>query len=399
MENNLSNRINALEESATIAMAQKARELKAQGIDVISLSLGEPDFKTPVHIQKAAKDAIDSGNFFAYPPVPGYPELRKGIADKLKKENNIDCTPENIVVSNGAKHSIANIFMAMINPGDEVIVYAPYWVSYVELIKLAEGVPVIIEGTLEQDFKAPVEALKNAISPKTKAIIYSSPSNPTGSVFTKQELQEIADVVLQHENLFVISDEIYEYITFEGEHVSIASLPGMFDRTIVVNGFSKGHAMTGWRVGYICAPLWISKACNKMQGQFTSGVNSIAQRAAIEAINGDQEPTRKMAATYKARRQLVLDGLNQIPGIKSNKPGGAFYVFPDISYFFGKSDGDSTINTAEDFAMFLLNKAHVSVVTGDAFGAPNCIRISYAASDEHLKEALVRINKALATLK
>lgn len=399
MENNLSNRINALEESATIAMAQKARELKAQGIDVISLSLGEPDFKTPAHIQKAAKDAIDSGNFFAYPPVPGYPELRKGIADKLKKENNLDYAPENIVVSNGAKHSIANVFMALINPGDEVVVYAPYWVSYVELIKLAEGVPVIIEGTLEQDFKAPAEALKKAITPKTKAIIYSSPSNPTGSVFTKQELQAIADVVLQHENIFVISDEIYEYITFEGEHVSIASLPGMLDRTIVVNGFSKGHAMTGWRVGYIAAPLWISKACNKMQGQFTSGVSSIAQRAAIEAITGDQEPTRKMAETYKKRRKLVLDGLSDIPGIKSNKPGGAFYVFPDISDFFGKSDGELTINTADDFAMFLLNKAHVSVVTGAAFGAPNCVRISYAASDENLKEALQRIKKALANLK
>ncbi len=399
MNNNLSNRINALEESATIAMAQKARELKAQGIDVISLSLGEPDFKTPAHIQKAAKDAIDSGNFFAYPPVPGYPELRKGIADKLKKENNIDCKPENIVVSNGAKHSIANIFMALINPGDEVIVYAPYWVSYVELIKLAEGTPVIIEGTLDQDFKAPIEALKKAITPKTKAIIYSSPSNPTGSVFTKAELQEIADVVLQHENIYVIADEIYEYINFEGEHVSIAALPGMFDRTIVVNGFSKGHAMTGWRVGYICAPLWISKACDKMQGQFTSGVCSIAQRAAIEAITGDQEPTRKMVETYKRRRQLVLDGLSQIPGIKSNKPGGAFYVFPDISHFFGKSDGESTINTAEDFAMYLLNKAHVSVVTGDAFGAPNCIRLSYAASDENLKEALLRIKNALANLK
>lgn len=399
MNNNLSNRINALEESATIAMAQKARELKAQGIDVISLSLGEPDFKTPTHIQKAAKDAIDSGNFFAYPPVPGYPELRKGIADKLKKENNIDCKPENIIVSNGAKHSIANIFMALINPGDEVIVYAPYWVSYVELIKLAEGTPIIIEGTIDQDFKAPIEALKKAITPKTKAIIYSSPSNPTGSVFTKAELQEIADVVLQHENIYVIADEIYEYINFEGEHVSIAALPGMFDRTIVVNGFSKGHAMTGWRVGYICSPLWIAKACDKMQGQFTSGVCSIAQRAAIEAISGDQEPTRKMVETYKRRRQLVLDGLNQIPGIKSNKPGGAFYVFPDISHFFGKSDGESTIQTAEDFAMYLLNKAHVSVVTGDAFGAPNCIRLSYAASDENLKEALVRIKNALANLK
>ena len=399
MENVLSNRINALEESATIAMAQKARELKSQGIDVISLSLGEPDFKTPEHIQKAAKDAIDSGKYFSYPPVPGYPELREGIADKLKKENKIDCKAENIIVSNGAKHSLANIFMAMINPGDEVIVYAPYWVSYVELIKLAEGVPVIIDGTIEQDFKAPVELLKRAITPKTKAIIYSSPSNPTGSVFTRGELQEIADVVLQYENIFVISDEIYEYINFVGEHVSIASLPGMLDRTIVVNGFSKGYAMTGWRVGYICAPLWLAKACNKMQGQFTSGICTITQRAAIEAINGDQGPTREMAEAYKKRRQLVLDGLMQIPGVKTNSPGGAFYVFPDISYFFGKSADGNTIHNAEDLAMYLLNFAHVSVVTGDAFGAPNCIRISYAASDENLVEALKRLKETLAKLK
>jgi len=399
MENNLSNRINALEESATIAMAQKARELKSQGIDVISLSLGEPDFKTPEHIQKAAKEAIDSGKFFAYPPVPGYPELRKGIADKLKKENNIDCTQDNIIVSNGAKHSIANVFMALINPGDEVIVYTPYWVSYVELIKLAEGVPVVIKGTLEQDFKAPVEELRKAITPKTKAIIYSSPSNPTGSVFTKNELQEIADEVLKHENIYVISDEIYEYINFFGEHVSIASIPGMFERTIVVNGFSKGYAMTGWRVGYICAPLWIAKACNKMQGQFTSGVCSIAQRAAIEAISGDQEPTKRMAEIYKKRRQLVLEGLDQIPGVKANQPGGAFYVFPDVSYFFGKSDGETTVENASDLALYILNKAHVSVVTGDAFGAPNCIRISYAASDENLREALSRLKNTLAKLK
>ncbi len=399
MENVLSNRINALEESATIAMAQKARELKSQGIDVISLSLGEPDFKTPEHIQKAAKDAIDSGKYFSYPPVPGFPELREGIADKLKKENKIDCKPENIVVSNGAKHSLANIFMAMINPGDEVIVYAPYWVSYVELIKLAEGVPVIIEGTIEQDFKAPVEELKKAITPKTKAIIYSSPSNPTGSVFSKEELQEIADVVLQHEDIYVISDEIYEYINFVGEHVSIAAIPGMLDRTIVVNGFSKGYAMTGWRVGYICAPLWLAKACNKMQGQFTSGICSITQRAAIEAINGDKEPTKVMAETYKRRRQFVLEGLQEIPGIKTNSPGGAFYVFPDISEFFGKSDGENTINNASELALYILNNAHVSVVTGEAFGAPDCIRISYAASDENLVEALKRLKNTLAKLK
>jgi len=399
MENNLSSRIKALEESATIAMAQKARELKAQGNDVISLSLGEPDFKTPEHIQQAAKEAIDAGTYFTYPPVPGFPDLRQGIADKLKQENNIDCTPDNIVVSNGAKHSIANVFMSLINPGDEVVVFAPYWVTYVEQVKLAEGKPVVIEAGLELNFKATAQQLKAAITDKTKAIIFSSPCNPTGAVFNKEELKAIADVVLEHEHLYVISDEIYEYINFVGAHVSIASFPGMFERTIVVNGFSKGYAMTGWRVGYICAPTWLAKACNKMQGQFTSGICAIVQRAALAAITGDHAPTRKMAETYRQRRGLVLDLLKEIPGVKSNEPEGAFYVFPDISAFFGKSDGETTIRSAGDLAMYILKNAHVSTVTGEAFGAPDCIRISYAASDDQLKEALKRMKDVLAKLK
>ena len=396
---NLSNRVNALAESATIAMAQKAREFKSRGINVISLSLGEPDFKTPKHIQEAAKQAIDEGLYFSYPPVPGYPELRKGIAEKLQKENGIPCTENNILVSGGAKHSISNVFLATLNPGDEVIIYAPYWVSYVDMVKLAEGVPVIIEGGIEQDFKASAAQLEAAITDKTKSIIFSSPCNPSGAVFSKEELQAIADVVLKHENIMVIADEIYEYINFSGEHASIGSLPGMEERTITVNGFSKGYAMTGWRVGYICAPEWLVKGINKMQGQTTSGICSIAQRAAIAAISGDQQPTMDMASAYKRRRKLVLDLLGEIPGIKSNEPGGAFYVFPDISSYFGKSDGETTINTSGDLALYLLAKAHVSVVGGGAFGSPKCIRISYAASDENLQVALVHIKEALAKLK
>ncbi len=396
---NLSNRINALAESATIAMAQKAREFKSRGINIISLSLGEPDFKTPKHVQEAAKQAIDEGLYFSYPPVPGYPELRKGIAEKLQNENGLTCTENNIIVSGGAKHSISNIFLTIINPGDEVIIYTPYWVSYVDMVKLAEGVPVFIKGDIEQDFKATAEQLEAAITDKTKAIIYSSPCNPSGAVFSKEELQGIANVVLNHENIMVIADEIYEYINFSGEHVSIGSFPGMSERTITVNGFSKGHDMTGWRVGYICAPKWLTKAVNKLQGQTTSGICSIAQRAAIAAVKGDMEPTREMAAAYKRRRQLVLGLLKEIPGIKSNEPEGAFYVFPDISAYFGKSDGQSTINDAGDLALYILSKAHVSVVGGGAFGSPNCIRISYAASDENLISALSQIKEALALLK
>lgn len=395
----LSNRINSIAESATIAMAQKARELKASGKNVISLSLGEPDFKTPQHIQDAAKQAIDEGKYFSYPPVPGYPDLREAIADKLNKENKVPAKPENIVVSNGAKHSIANLFFCLLNPGDEVVIFSPYWVSYADIVKLAEGVPVIIEGTLENNFKATADQLAKAITPKTKAVIYSSPCNPTGAVFSREEMQAMAEVLNQHKNVFVIADEIYEYINFSGEHVSMASLDGMADNTITVNGFSKGSAMTGWRVGYICAPVWLAKAVSKMQGQFTSGINGIAQRAALAALTGDPEPTKKMAATYLTRRDMVLGLLNDIPGIKTYVPNGAFYIFPDISEFFGKSDGETTINDSNDFSMYILNKAHVSTVSGSAFGAPNCVRISYAASDEDLKEALKRIKNVLAELK
>ena len=398
MNSALADRINAMAESATIAMANKARELKSQGIDVISLSLGEPDFKTPRHICEAAKQAIDEGLYFAYPPVPGYPELRKAIAGKLKVENGIECAPENIVVSNGAKHSIMNVMLCLLNPGDEVVVFAPYWVSYVEMIRLAEAEPVIISGGIDQEFKVAADQLVSAITPKTKAVIYSSPCNPTGAVFSRSEMEAFARVLTGHPGIFVIADEIYEYINFTGEHVSMATLPGMADRTITVNGFSKGHAMTGWRVGYVAAPKWLASACNKMQGQFTSGVCGIAQRAALAALNGDPEPTRQMAATYRRRRELVLEMLRQIPGIVPNNPEGAFYVFPDVSAYFGKSYGAHVIRDAEDLSMYLLNEAHVSVVGGEAFGAPECLRISYAASDEQLAESLKRIRESLARL-
>ncbi len=400
MQNLLSDRINALEESATIAMAQNARELKAKGVDVISLSLGEPDFKTPKHIQDATKTAIDEGKYFSYPPVPGYPELRKGIAEKIKKDNGIDCTENNIVVSNGGKHSIANVMMCLLNPGDEVIVFAPYWVSYIEIIKLAEGVPVIVGADIDHDFKVSAEQVKAAITDKTKAVIFSSPCNPTGAVFSKKEFEAIADVLRPHKNIMVVADEIYEYINFTSEgHISFATIDGMAERTVTVNGFSKGYAMTGWRLGYICAPEWMAKACNKMQGQFTSGVCSIAQRAALAAVTGDMTPTHQMAETYQKRRQLVLDLLEQIPGVKSNQPEGAFYVFPDVSFYFGKSDGEHTVKNASDLAMYILNTAHVSTVTGEAFGAPECIRISYAVFCLKKKKALKRMKNALAKLK
>lgn len=393
----LSDRINKMEESATLAMAKKSRELKAQGVDIISLSLGEPDFKTPKHIQEAAKAAIDEGKYFAYPPVAGYQDLREAIAKKLREENHIiEAKAENIVVSTGAKHSIANVFMCLINEGDEVVIFSPYWVSYAEIIKLAGGVPVLIEGTLENNFKATAAQLEAAITPKTKAVIYSSPCNPTGSVFSKEELHTIADVVKKHENILVIADEIYELINFAGQHTSIASLPGMFERTVTVNGFSKGYAMTGWRVGYICAPLYMAKACEKMQGQFTSGGTGIAQRAALAAIAGDQTPSKEMEKAYLKRRDLVLGLLRDIPGIKTHVPEGAFYFFPDVTAFFGKTADGFTVNNADDLCLYLLEKANVSLVTGEAFGAPNCVRLSYAASEEELVEALKRMKAALA---
>ena len=395
----LSNRINALAESATIAMATKARELKAQGKDIISLSLGEPDFKTPKHIQEAAKEAIDEGKYFSYPPVPGYPDLRKAIAEKLKKENNIDATADNIVVSTGAKHSIANVFMCLINPGDEVLVFSPYWVSYADQIKLAEGVPVYVQGSIENDFVVTAQQVEDALTDKTKAVIFSSPCNPTGSVIKRDALKEIAAVLSKRKDVYVISDEIYEYINYTGDHVSIGSFPEMKDNTITVNGMSKGYAMTGWRVGYISAPIWLAKACSKFQGQFTSGTCSIAQRAALAAITGDQGPTIEMGKAYLRRRDLVLDMLNEIPGLITPVPEGAFYFFPDVSSYFGKSDGNTTINSSGDMSLYLLSDAQVSTVAGGAFGAPNCIRISYAASDEDLVEAIKRIKNSLAKLK
>lgn len=399
MNSILSDRILNMEESATLAMAKKARELKTQGIDIISLSLGEPDFKTPKHIQEAAKAAIDEGKYFAYPPVAGYQDLREAIAKKLREENNIaQAKAENIVVSTGAKHSIANVFMCMINEGDEVVIFSPYWVSYAEIIKLCGGVPILIEGTLENNFKATAAQLEAVLTPKTKAVIYSSPCNPTGSVFSKEELEAIAEVVKKHPRMMVIADEIYELINFEGKNYSMASFPGMFERTITVNGFSKGYAMTGWRVGYICAPLEIAKAVEKMQGQFTSGGTGIAQRAALAGISGDQAPSREMTEAYLRRRNLVMGLLKDIPGIKTHVPEGAFYFFPDVTAFFGKSAHGYTVNNADDLCLYLLAIANVSLVTGGAFGAPNCIRLSYAASDEELVEALKRMKKALGEL-
>ncbi len=397
--NHLSNRIEAIEESATLAMAQKAREFRARGINVIGLSLGEPDFKTPKHICEAAKKAIDDGKYFAYPPVAGYQDLREAVASKYQRENNVAYKAENIVVSNGAKQSIANAMLALMNPGDEVIVFSPYWVSYDALVRLAEATPVVLSGTLENDFKVTARQLEAAITPKTRAIIFSSPCNPTGSVFSRRELEAIANVVLAHPNLLVIADEIYEHINFTGEQVSIASFPGMFDRTITINGFAKGFAMTGWRVGYIAAPLWIVKGCSKVQGQITSANCSIAQRAALAAITSDLGPTNQMVEEYRRRRDIVYKLLKDIPGIKTNYPEGAFYFFPDVSAYFGKSDGTTVIKNADDFCIYMLEHAHVSLVSGAAFGAENCIRLSYAASEKEITEAIGNIRKVLERLK
>lgn len=394
-----SERLKNMKESATLAMAAKARELKQQGINVISLSLGEPDFKTPDFINEGAKSAIDEGKYFSYPPVNGYLDLREAISKKFKEENGLDYAPEQITVSNGAKQSIANVFMAILDPGDEVIIYAPYWVTYPAQVGLAEGKPVIIKGGIEDDFKATAEQLKNAITPKTKAVIFSSPCNPTGSVFLREELEAMADVLRDHPNIIIIADEIYEKINFTGDHVSIGALDGMLDRTVTVNGFSKGYAMTGWRVGYIGAPTWIAKAANKIQGQLTSANCGIAQRAAYTALTTPSDSTEKMAGAYHDRRTLVYDLLKEIPGMEVNMPGGAFYFFPDVSNFFGKSVDGSTINSSQDLCMYLLDEAKVSLVTGEAFGDPNCLRLSYAASEEELKTAIASMKNALAKLK
>lgn len=385
-------------ESATLAMAAKAREYKAKGIDVISLSLGEPDFKTPKHIQEGAKAAIDEGKYFAYPPVNGYADLREAISEKFKEENNLDYGPDQIVVSNGAKQSLSNIFQSILNGGDEVIVFSPYWVSYSAQIELAGGVPVYLQGGIENDFKVTADQLSGAINEHTKAIIYSSPCNPTGSVFTQEELESIAKVVLAHESLLVISDEIYEHINYTGKHASIGAIEGMNDRTVTVNGMAKGFAMTGWRVGYIGAPLWLAKACTKIQGQFTSANCSIAQRAALTALTTDLGPTKKMAEEYLRRRELVKSLLDEIPGFKTNVPQGAFYFFPDVSHYFGKQVDGKTINNASDLCLYLLEEAHVSLVTGEAFGDANCVRLSYAASEEDLRKAIHQIKEALQKL-
>ena len=393
----LSNRILALAESETLVMAQKAREFKERGVDIISLSLGEPDFKTPKHICEAAKQAIDEGKYFTYPPVAGYTDLREAIAEKLRRDNNLDWAYQNIVVSTGAKQSIANVFLSLLNPGDEVIILAPYWVTYSEIVKLAEGVPVFVKGNLNNNYKATADQIADAITSKTRMMIFSSPSNPTGSVFTEEELRQIADV-LKDKDILVISDEIYEYINFTGKKFSIGSIPEMKEKTITVNGFSKGFAMTGWRVGYIAAPLFIAKACNKMQGQITSATNSIAQRAALAALKSDFGPTKEMAAAYLKRRDLAYDLLNEIPGVKNYKPAGAFYFFPDFSSYFGKSAGDRKISNSGNLVMYFLEEAHVSSVSGDAFGSPENIRLSYAASEAEIVEAIRRIKEALAKL-
>jgi len=395
----LADRINALEESSTLGMTKKARELAAQGHKVISLSVGEPDFKTPAHICEAAKKAIDDG-FHGYSPVAGYPDLRKAIADKLLRDNNIEWKPENIVVSTGAKHSLANAIQVLVNPGDEVIILAPYWVSYSEMVKLAEGKSVIVEGAFENNFKVTPQQLEAAITPRTKVVMYASPNNPTGSVYSRAELEAFGEVLKRHEGIFVIADEIYEYINFTDEgHFSIGSIPELKNRVVTVNGVAKGFAMTGWRIGFIAADKWIADGVEKLQGQVTSGTNSIAQKAAVAAYNGPLDASREMTEAYRRRRDLVVKLLKEIPGFKVNVPDGAFYAFPDVSAYFGKSDGTTFIKDSDDFAMWLLNTAFVSTVAGSGFGAPNCIRISTAASDEALTEAVTRIKNAVATLK
>jgi aspartate aminotransferase len=393
----LATRIVSLSESQTLEMAAKARQLEAEGFDVIKLSLGEPDFTTPEHIKEAAKKAIDD-NFSFYTPVPAYLDLRKAIAEKLKRENALEVSAENIVVSTGAKQSLINVLLCLIEPGDEVVVFAPYWVSYIPMIQLAEGKAVIVHGDIAEGFKVSPEQLKAAMTPKTKAVLYSSPSNPTGTVYTREELQAFAEVLEAHPQVFVIADEIYEYITFEGTYSSIGAFESMKNRTITVNGFSKGFAMTGWRVGYIAAPKWLADACTKIQGQFTSATCSIAQKAAYAAITGGREDIAKMKEAYQRRRDIVLGLLNEIPSIKTYIPQGAFYIFPDVSAFFGKSDGTTTIHNANDLCMYLLREAHVALVDGEGFGAPECIRISFAASDEQLREAMRRIKNTLAKL-
>ena len=394
----LSDRLNRLAPSATLAMSQKSSEMKAQGIDVINMSVGEPDFNTPDHIKEAAKKAIDD-NYSHYSPVPGYPDLKKAIAAKLKNENGLDYNINEILVSNGAKQSVCNTVMALVNDGDEVIIPAPYWVSYPQMVKLAGGVPVIVNAGFEQDFKMTAQQLEEAITPKTRMLILCSPSNPTGSVYSKEELESLAEVIKKHDDLYVLADEIYEHINYTGRHASIAQFPGMKERSIIVNGVSKAYAMTGWRIGFIAAPEWIVKGCNKLQGQYTSGPCSVSQKAAEAAYTLPQDCVETMRQAFERRRDLIVELAKDIPGLEVNVPQGAFYLFPKCSSFFGKSDGTRTINNSTDFAMYLLEVGHVATVAGDAFGDPDCFRMSYATSDANIREAMSRIKKVLSVLK
>ena len=394
----LSNRLNRLAPSQTLAMSQKSGEMKAQGIDVINMSVGEPDFNTPDHIKEAAKKAVDE-NFSRYSPVPGYMDLRKAIVAKLKNENNLDYTTSEILVSSGAKQSVCNTVMALVNDGEEVIIPAPYWVSYPQMVKLAGGTPVIVNAGFEQNFKMTPEQLEAAITPKTRMLILCSPSNPTGSVYTKDELEALAEVIKRHDDLFVLADEIYEHINYVGKHESIAQFPGMKERTIIVNGVSKAYAMTGWRIGFIAAPEWIVKGCNKLQGQYTSGPCSVSQKAAEAAYTTSQECVETMRKAFERRRDLIVELAKEIPGLEVNCPQGAFYLFPKCSGFYGKSYEGKTINNSADLAMFLLEEGHVATVGGDAFGDPECFRMSYATSDDNIREAMRRIKETLAKLK
>lgn len=394
----LSDRLNRLAPSATLAMSQKSSEMKAQGIDVINLSVGEPDFNTPDQIKNAAKEAVDN-NYSRYSPVPGYADLRKAIVAKLKNENNLEYTINEILVSNGAKQSVCNTVMALVNDGDEVIIPTPYWVSYPQMVKLAGGNPVFINAGFEQNFKITAQQLEEAITPKTRMLILCSPSNPTGSVYTKEELESLAEVIKRHENLFVLADEIYEHINYTGHHESIAQFDGMKERSIIVNGVSKAYAMTGWRIGFIAAPEWIVKGCNKLQGQYTSGPCSVSQKAAEAAYTLPQDCVETMRQAFERRRNLIVELAKGIPGLEVNIPQGAFYLFPKCSSFYGKSDGNRTINNSTDFAMYLLEVGHVATVAGDAFGDPECFRMSYATSDENIREAMNRIKNVLSRLK
>ena len=394
----LSATLNRLAPSATLAMSQKSAELKAQGLDIINLSVGEPDFNTPDHIKEAAKKAVDD-NFSRYSPVPGYPALREAICAKLKNENGLDYTPAQISCSNGAKQCVCNAVMALAGKGDEVIIPAPYWVSYPQMVLLADATPVYIEAGIEQDFKITPEQLEAAITPATRAVILCSPSNPTGSVYTQEELEGLAEVLRRHERVVVISDEIYEHINYIGAHASIASCEGMKERTVIINGVSKAYAMTGWRIGFLAGPDWIVKACNKLQGQYTSGPCSVSQVAATEAFAGPQDCVEEMRQAFERRKNLIVELTKQIPGLEVNNPTGAFYLFPKCSSYFGKTDGTHVINNSMDLAMYLLEVGHVATVGGDAFGSPECFRMSYATSDENIVEAIRRIKEALAKLK